>query len=140
MFSNDRGRELLLAQIGRSIYSEPEKKAAYQLTERLGGLALALVVMASQIRLRKLSIASFLRLYEKHGPKLHKETLGVKSFYKFSLATCWKDDIGYLGANASRLLGVIAHLGPDSLPEDLFHPADDSTLPEGMEFCADHWE
>ncbi|KXG48434.1 Tetratricopeptide-like helical [Penicillium griseofulvum] len=140
VFDNSSGRDLILQHVARNTYDESEIQAASQLATRLGGLALALVIMSSQIRLRKSSITAFVQLYEKYSNKLNKEVQGVKSYYNLSLATCWKTTFDYLTPPASRLLGIIAHLGPDALPEELFHPADSSRLPEGMEFCSDDWE
>jgi hypothetical protein len=140
VFDEDGGCNLILKHVARPSYSDTEIRAARQVAKRLGGLALALVIMASQIRLRKMTIGAFVQLYEKHATKLNSQTRGIESYYKLSLATCWKTTFDYLSENARRLLGVIAHVGPDALPEDLFHPPDDSKLPQGMEFCSDDWD
>lgn len=140
VFDEASGTDLILQHVARPSYNEAEIQAARQLAKRLGGLALALVVMSSQIRSRKMTISAFVQLYEKHAAKLNNEKLGIESYYNLSLTTCWKTAFDYLNPSARRLLGIIAHLGPDALPEDLFHPSDDSKLPEGMEFCSDDWE
>lgn len=140
VFDEDSGSDLILQHVGRLNYAESETKAARQLAVRLGGLPLALVVMSSQIRLRRMTIAAFLQLYERDAENLNKETQGIGSYYKLSLATCWQTTFDYLTPDARLLLGVIAHLGPDAIPEDLFHPLDSSKLPDGMEFCSDDWE
>lgn len=140
VFDEDSGSDLILQHVSRPSYSNAEVLAARQLAKRLGGLALALVVMSSQIRLRKMTISAFVQLYEKHATKLNSEVRGIESYYKLSLATCWKTAFDYLSPNAKRLLGIIAHLGPDALPEDLFHPSDNSKFPQGIEFCSDEWE
>lgn len=139
VFDEHKGRDMILQHVGRLGYDDAEVEAARQLANRLGGLALALVVMSSQVRLRRLSIASFVKLYENHSTRLNKESRGIESYYKLSLATCWQTTFDYLSPNASHLWGVIAHLGPDALPEDLFHPEHPSRLPVDMEFCADDW-
>ncbi len=140
VFDEEKGVEMVLQQVGRPKYDDSEIEAARQLTNRLGGLALALVVMSSQIRLKRMTIAKFVNLYEKHAAKLNKELRGVESYYKFSLATCWQTTFTYLSNNANMLLGIIAYLGSDALPEELFHPADPSVLPDDFQFCSDDWE
>ncbi|KAJ4253831.1 hypothetical protein NW762_010226 [Fusarium torreyae] len=138
-FDRKMGCEMILRHVNRSNYSESEAEAARMLTDRLGGLALALVIMASQIRLRKCSISAFAQLYARHATKLNQQTGGIESYYKLSLATCWQTTFDYLTPNASALLGVISQFGPDALPEELFHPSDESKLPQALEFCADDW-
>ncbi|KAJ5701177.1 Tetratricopeptide-like helical [Penicillium malachiteum] len=140
VFDNSSGRDLILQHVARKSYEESEIQAASQLATRLGGLALALVIMSSQIRLRRLSITAFVQLYEKHSNKLNQELRGVESYYSMSLATCWQTTFEYLSPAARRMLGIVAHVGPDALPEELFHPDESSRLPEGMEFCSDDWE
>jgi len=49
--------------IGSSTYKDEERQAAEELSERLGGLALAVVVMAMQIRHRRMQIHQFLDFY-----------------------------------------------------------------------------
>lgn len=139
VFDQNKGSEMVLYFVGRTTYSLEEAEAARELANRLGGLALALVVMSSQIRLRKTSITTFLQLYEKHSQKLNKEIRGVESYYQRSLATCWQTAFDYLSPNASRLLGIIAHLGPDAIPEDMFYPLERGKVPQGMVFCQDDW-
>lgn len=140
VFDKNSGSDLIRQHVARNSYSDAEAQAACKLAKRLGGLPLALVVMSSQIRLRKMTISAFVLLYEKHTTKLNSEVRGIESYYKLSLATCWKTAFDYLSSNARRLLGIIAHLGPDALPEAMFHPSDDAKLPEGMNFCSDDWE
>ena len=89
VFHGDVGASLLMDLIGRGSYSVSEKEAAGKLSDRLGGLALALAVMASQVRLELKSIAEFLDLYEKHRHRLNKERRGIESSSDRSLTSCW---------------------------------------------------
>lgn len=140
VFDEQSGSDLILQHVSRPSYAKEEVHTARRLARRLGGLALALVVMSSQIRLRRMTISAFLQLYEKHATKLNSETGGIESYYHLSLATCWKTAFEYLNANAKHLLGILAHVGPDALPEDLFQVSDASELPSDMKFCSDDWE
>ena len=140
VFQGDEGASLLTVMIGRENYSDAEKNAARKLSTRLGGLALALAVMASQIRLRRKSIAEFLSLYERHPRQLNKERRGIESYYELSLASCWSTAFESLSEQASALLGIIAYIAPDSIPEVFFKPEDSSALPPNLSFCEDEWK
>ena len=140
VFRKDEGASILTVMIGREKYSDLEKDAARKLSARLGGLALALAVMASQIRLRRKSIAEFLSLYEKHPRQLNKERRGIESYYELSLASCWSTAFESLSEKASALLGIIAYIAPDSIPEVFFKPKDPSALPPNLSFCEDEWK
>jgi hypothetical protein len=78
---------------------------------RLGGLALAAAIMSSQIRLRKKSIAEFLNLYGKHSRRLKKERLGLESYCRFSLESCWQTAFEFFNPVANKLFGVVAKIG-----------------------------
>ena len=132
----ENGGSLILQHVARPSYTETETRAAHQLAERLGGLPLALVVMASYIRNRRFTISDFVQFYEAYAKELNSEVRGIESYYKLSLATCWRTAFDSLGPEAKHLLGIIAHLGPQALPESLFHPADASKLPPGMKFSS----
>jgi hypothetical protein len=136
VFQDESGLKLLTELIGRPSYSEEEKESGRQLSKRLGGLPLAIAVMASQIRLRSKSITEFLQLYNKHYKQLNKEKRGIELYYSFSLATCWQTAFDFITPDATKLLEVIAHVAPDHIPEKLFrHP----NLPDRYSFCEDDW-
>jgi NB-ARC domain. len=107
-FNQKDGARFLFHHIGRSSYTLEEQQAAEELSERLGGLALALKVMGTQIKLRKKTIADFAKFYERYSLRLHGETPGVEHFYRRSLATCWQTAFKGLTVDASHLLGIIA--------------------------------
>ena len=139
MFPQDDGAAFLMKLIGRPNYSFSEKDAAQKLSSRLGGLALALATMASQIRLRRISLTDFLAMYERHSRKLHKDRRGIEAYYEISLASCWQTAFEFLNEDASALLGVIAHIAPDLIPEALFKQQDSLELPSRIAFCSDEW-
>lgn len=140
VFDAEQASEMIMLHVGRDSYTDSEKEAARELATRLGGLALALVITSSQIRNRRMSIATFVTFYDKHSAKLNQQRVGTESWYKLSLATCWQTAFERFSANARRLMAVISFLAPDALPEDLFKPSNAATLPDGLEFCADEWE
>ena len=139
VFSKDDGASFLMTMIGRGNYSSSEIDAARRLSARLGGLALALATMASQLRLRRKSVGDFLIMYERHSRKLHLERRGFEAYYEKSLVTCWQTAFEFLDESASALLGVIAHVAPDLIPEALFKEQDSSALPSRLSFCEDEW-
>ena len=135
-FPDRQGSEVILNMIGRSSYSDEEIAAARQLSARLGGLALALAIMASQIRIRGKSIADFLDLYIKYPEQLNKERRGVELYYKFSIEDCWKTTFEYLSDEAAALMGVIGFIAPDHIPMALFKQ---EQMPDELRFCTDDW-
>ncbi|KAL8966937.1 MAG: hypothetical protein Q9183_003147 [Haloplaca sp. 2 TL-2023] len=128
-FPQGDGASFLMSLIGRQNYSREEKDAAYKLLARLGGLALALATMAAQIKLRCKSIVDFLVMYEKNSSKPHKERRGIEAYYEKSLGTCWQTAFGFLTEDAAAVMGIIALIAPDLIPEALFKEQDISLLP-----------
>lgn len=136
VFREDSGAKLLAKLIGRTTYSEEEELSARQLSARLGGLPLALAIMANQIRLRGRSITEFLQLYEKHSRQLNKVKRGIEAYYNFSLESCWQTAFDFITPDARKLMEVISHVAPDHIPEALFIQAN---LPVEFSFCEDDW-
>lgn len=131
----DDGPSLLLRLIGRDSYSEPEKDAALELSTRLGGLPLFLTIMASQIRLRGISIAEFLPAYEQNAMPISEDLQDIETYHIY-----WQTAFESLSSEASAILEIIAHIAPDAIPEALFKPLDPSMLPEALRFCVDEWK
>jgi hypothetical protein len=140
VFSNTDGAEFLLKMIKRAPYTDEDKDAAHKLSRILDGLALALNITASQIRLRKISIPNFLRFYEKNSKKFRSVAQNEVG-YRHSLKTCWATAFQDLTQDATVLLGTLSLIAPDDVPEAMFCPKDRSKLPLSLSFCVeDSWE
>ena len=139
IFSEEEGSRLLLELVGRATYSTEELESARQLSEEVNGLALALITLASQVKIRRRSFRDFLDFYEKHRRAVHKERRGFETFYNKSLDTCWQTAFDFLSSDASNILAVLSFIAPDAIPEQLFRPENSKKLPEPLAFCEDAW-
>lgn len=121
-FSAEQGASILQQIVNRSTYSNAEKAAAEDLSRELGGLPLALVTMAAQVKRRRKSFKEFLELYQNHAIHLHETNAGVTTYYKGSLRTCWHAAFESLNANANAfsILAILSFLAPNNIPERLF--------------------
>jgi hypothetical protein len=128
-FSDPDGGSLLMSIVGKYPYSPNEEKAAQLLSKELGGHGLALAVTGAQVYLRRKSFEEFLPLYKKFAESIHKDTRGVGAHYRGSLHTCLSAAFETLSQKALTILGVLALLGPDNVPENLFH----GQVPDGLE-------
>lgn len=135
-FRDQQGSEIILRILGRAPYSTQEQEAAQQLSARLGGLALTLVVMAFQIRLRGMTIAQFLEFYKRYSEHLHKVQPGLETGSKHPVERSWDSIFDYLrgsSPDAAKRLGVMA---PDRIPKSSFTQ---DRMPNDLEFCKDEW-
>ncbi|KAF2759934.1 hypothetical protein EJ05DRAFT_315492 [Pseudovirgaria hyperparasitica] len=138
-FNTAKGGSILLHLVNRYPYSDDEKHAAEELSHELGGLGLALTVMAAQIISRQKSIRAFLKFYQQHALQLHRETRGLGMSYKASLRTCWISTFESLGPESTTLLSIIAFIAPIETSEELFQPSDTSDMEERLLLCADEF-
>jgi hypothetical protein len=132
-FSGPEGAKILMKLVNRPLYSGEEATAAQRLSEELGGLALALGVMAAQVRRRQETFEDFLEFYKANKADLHKSKSGTKA-YQGSLHTCWNMSFRQLSDHAFSLLAVLSFLAPDSIPERLFEARVAASLPL-LSFC-----
>ncbi|KAJ5729079.1 Tetratricopeptide-like helical [Penicillium malachiteum] len=139
-FTDRQGAEMLQYFAGRSSYSDKEREAAEALSKLLGGLGLALAVMAAQVRIRRMSFQGFLGFYQRYAADLHKNGQGVKSHYRGSLHTCWVTAFENLSQNALAIQSVLAVTAPTNISQEIFEPKKRETLPKLLEFCANELE
>ncbi|KAI1130884.1 hypothetical protein F5Y10DRAFT_234969 [Nemania abortiva] len=142
-FTTEEGSDLLLKVIGQpSPPTSRDKECAMQLTQRLGGLALALDLMGKQIRARKKTIEAFLATYDEHRRLLNKQPRrGIRNpYYSKDLDTVWETSFLSLSQNAGNLLSLICFVSPDDIPDFLFTKGKD--LPSQYRFLTDteEWE
>ena len=125
--SPQQGADLLLSQLSESD-SDPNRRAlALQISNRLGGLPLAIIHMASFIEDGSHSLSSFLRLYEEHSSMLiNQRPSGANFAYKHELATCWSLSMSSLPEDhiASDLLDLLSLFDPDQIPIQLIEHFD----------------
>jgi tetratricopeptide (TPR) repeat protein len=132
--SGDDGAQFLFRQLGevrrdethspadQDVPPDGELDKAREISVKLGGHPLAMSHMACFIQESDNSLEDFLEIYNQHKSTilLHYTTGGAAFDYQFSYATCWALSFSKLRDQpASRLLGILALLDPDVIPEDL---------------------
>ena len=136
-WDTEMGSQFLVHLLSISISQEltdEETSSAHELSLRLSGHALALSLMAGLIHRRSWSIAEFLRMYKKQPQKVN----GM--FGNSSINAVWEMSFRSLDGKTRAILGVLAFLSPDAIPEALFEPKDPSALPDSLKFCEDTFD
>jgi hypothetical protein len=85
--------------------------------------------MAGLIHRRSWSIAEFMSIYLKNPRRVHDTDL--QALWDFSFRS--------LEPETRQLLGVLAFLMPDDIPQSLFETGKEELLPESLKFCADEF-
>src|SRR5581483_5352570 len=91
---------------------------ALQITDKLGGLPLALDQAGAYIAATQISLDTYLQIYDQHHIRLLKERLNRE--YPESVVTTWTISFERIEAKnpaAAELLRLCAHLAPDAIPE-----------------------
>jgi len=116
-FDSEEGSKFLLHLLNNKNFS-PQANASLDLSKRLGGLPLAIAQMESVIKTNKWSVTQFLHFYEAHHRKIDRRQAGLAS-YSYGLGSVWLLSFKTLSHDSYRLLGIISHLAPDSIPATL---------------------
>ena len=105
-----------------------------QLSSKLDVHALAIAQVAGLISKFSWSIEEFINIYDRNTRKI----TGPNG--KTTLDTVWKLSFESLGNSCKALLGVLAYIMPDDIPQALFEMSDSTKLPERLLFCHDEFE
>ncbi len=135
-FSLEEGSQLILRILNRDITPE-ERASSLQLSDKLGGLALALDLIAKQIRFRRKTITQFLPDYEKAYQVLHRAPKrGIpNSYYSKDLETVWKTQFDDLTVEAAALISIFCYFAPEAIPTSILQGFDEA--PSGYLFLKD---
>ncbi|KAM7186415.1 hypothetical protein V8F33_011808 [Rhypophila sp. PSN 637] len=124
---------LLLAVVSADISNvHTEIESARELSEYLLGHAIAIGFMAGFSSERSWTIGEFLGAYDKTIRDVHHLQRGPVSW-----TTIWHMSLDRLGDQSAAVLGILAYLNPDSVPEEIFSKADVKSLPSCLENCTD---
>ncbi|KAL8896037.1 MAG: hypothetical protein Q9207_007903 [Kuettlingeria erythrocarpa] len=138
-FTMSESGELIMNIMNRKNASEDENLAAHELSEKLGGLALAIDIVAKQIKTRKRfkTIRDFLPYYEQHYRTLHKRPkIGIfDPYYSKDIDTVWQTAFEHLEPDAARLMSLFCFMAPEGIPQWVLEPKGD--VPTGWEFLKD---
>ena len=128
-FSKDEGSKLVLNIVNRKNADEDEDLAAHELSEKLGGLALAIDIVAEQINTPKRfkTIREFLPYYDQHYRDLHKRPkIGVfDPYYSKDIHTVWQTAFDHLQADAAWLMSLFCFMVPEDIPQCILEPKSD---------------
>lgn len=118
--TTDEGASLIMQLTSESSdEADPAtKELAARITDRLGGIPLAISQMTGIIRRQDLTLAEFMDLYEdrkEHG-SLHNTRFELAARYPHTVSTVWALDELKEGR---RLLNLIAFFDPDTIDEEL---------------------
>lgn len=121
-FNVDEGSELFLRFLAKTSPTENDIAVARELSNRLGGLALGLELMAKQARVRKKPLDQFLNFYDEHRKSLEKTPKrGIHNpYYGKDLETVWKAAFDNLSGPASAMMSLLCFVAPDAIPQTLF--------------------
>jgi hypothetical protein len=135
-FTVDESSELMLQILNWQDISLDEVEASRDLSEKLGGLALVLDIIAKQVRTRKKSIREFLPYYDEHHRTLHKRPKRgiIDPYYDKDLLTVWRPAFEDLSLDSAKLISLLCFVAPESIPQWLL--IQEMTLPEEWMFLS----
>ena len=125
--------------MNRNASTEDEVLAATELSEKLGGLALAIDIVAKQIQTRKRfkTIRDFLPYYDQHHRVLHKrpKTGIFDPYYSKDIDTIWQTAFENLSPDAAHLMSLFCFTAPEGIPQWILEPKVE--MPQGWQFMSD---
>lgn len=138
-FNEEESVRLLLSLTGNS-NEQAEQDAAREFSILLGGLAIALDVLAKQVFVRKRTLSRFLSIYNKQRRlPLKRPERGAKDvYYSLDVTTIWVTAFEGLTPNGAKLLSWLSFVAPEDIPQALFCP--DDTLPNVWSIFTDEDE
>ncbi|KAK3291921.1 P-loop containing nucleoside triphosphate hydrolase protein [Chaetomium fimeti] len=127
-FTITQSTELILRILDEDPAMADEVKATNELSAKLGGLPLAVDAIAKQIKTSRQfrSVAEYLPYFEQNESSALKSPRRWTSnfWYLKNLDGLWQSDFDKLDENASRLLGILCFMSPESIPMFLFQDND----------------
>ena len=124
--------------INRKASTEDEVMAAHELSEKLGGLALAIDIVTKQIKTPKRfkTIRDFLPYYDQNHRTLHKrpKTGIVDPYYSKDIDTIWHTAFENLSPDAALLMSLFCFTAPEGIPQWILEPKGE--MPPGWEFLS----
>lgn len=97
-------------------------EAAQELSQKMGGLPMALEQAGAYINDTACGVRGYLRLYERYRPQLYLHQSGAVPDYPEAVAFAWRISRSIVersDPSASELLCLCAYLAPEGIPEQL---------------------
>lgn len=98
-------------------------KAAQELSERMGGLPLALEQAGAYIETTGRGVGGYLELYKEYRPDIQKKYYGDVRSYREAVAFTWsiaRKSVEFASPVATELLFLCAFLAPDAISYQMF--------------------
>ncbi|KAK4208503.1 hypothetical protein QBC37DRAFT_431898 [Rhypophila decipiens] len=135
-FTKEEGATLLLKLARKPSPKPDDAAAAEELSEMLGGLALAIEITASQIFVKKKSMRQFLPYFKKNKLSLRvpPRYAPKNPYYTETLETVWQTAFDSLDGNSSLLLGLLCFFAPDDIPRSIVNT--DTMIPDTWPFMS----
>jgi hypothetical protein len=127
-FTVAESTEMIFKILSRKPAAADEVEATNRLSTKLGGLPLAVDIIAKQIRLwrRFRSVAEYLPYFEQNQRSaLGRPKRGHRNpWYPKNLDNLWQTAFDGLGGDASELMGMLCFMAPESIPLSIFRGND----------------
>jgi len=117
-----RRAALLAPDADLSHASQEERERALQISQKLGGLPLALDQAGAYLEETGTDLAGYWDLYQQHQTDLLRERRGLVADHPSPVATTWLlsfQKVEEKNPAAADLLRVCAYLAPDAIPEEI---------------------
>jgi tetratricopeptide (TPR) repeat protein len=117
-----RRAALLAPDADLSHASQEERELALQISQKLGGLPLALDQAGAYLEETGTDLAGYWYLYQQHRTDLLRERRGLVADHPSPVATTWLlsfQKVEEKNPAAADLLRVCAYLAPDAIPEEI---------------------
>lgn len=119
-FDDEQGARLLLLLAGRKTYSETEEAASKELSKQVGGLALAIVTLAHQIKVKQTKVQRFLSSYTSDYREILEDSERSGIYYQNSAPFTFQLSFRSLQDNTKSLLAIFSLLAPNNIPDAMF--------------------
>ncbi|WEW58349.1 hypothetical protein PRK78_003817 [Emydomyces testavorans] len=117
-FDDATGSAAFLELVGQTNPSQFHIDLAREITQKLGGLPLALRQISGFIVQQRFSLVDFLCVYDRHATTIHSKRTGP-SDYHHTLSTVWKLSLRRLTGDASSLQKLLVFFDPDRIDETI---------------------
>jgi tetratricopeptide (TPR) repeat protein len=102
--------------------SQEEREQAFQISQELGGLPLALDQAGAYLEETGVDLSSYQQIYQQHRTTLLRERRGLVADHPLPVATTWSisfQRVEERNPAAADLLRMLAFLSPDAIPEEI---------------------
>ena len=126
--SRDTAAALLFKYIQAEPVDEKEEEIARELSDTVDGLPLAIAIIGGYINQSESNLVEFIGKLKTSSDAWTASAVSPVNQYEKSLETVFDIAITGLSDNARRMIGILAFLHPDHIPEELFVTAIEHTL------------